>query len=85
MEEVETSFGLHPLVPEEGIGMWGDIVMLEGIWVPGNIGALGDNVVPEQRLAAGESRPLRVDEEKGGHSLKEAQDCFPHWRCEGEP
>ena len=41
--------------------------------------------VLEQRLAAGGSRPLRVDEEKGGHSLKEAQDRFPLLRCEGEP
>ena len=39
----------------------------------------------EQRLAAGESRPLRVvKEERGDHSLKEAQDRFLCRRCEGE-
>ena len=41
MEEVETSFGLHLLVPEEGIVMVGDKVMPEGVGLPGNIGALG--------------------------------------------
>ena len=55
--------------------------MLEGIGVLDNIGALGDTGVLEQKAAAGGSRPLK----RGDHSLKEAQDCFPHRRCEGVP
>ena len=39
----------------------------------------------EQMLAAGESRPLRVEkEERGDHSQKEAQDRFLCRRCEGK-
>ena len=100
---VETSFGLHPLAPEEGIVMKGDIVMLvgivmpvdivmlvgigapEGIGVLEGIGVWGDIGVLEQRVAAGGSCPLKVDKKKGDHSQKEAQDRFPHRRCEGEP
>ena len=63
----------------EGIGM------LEGIEVAENIGSLVDIRVLEQRLAAGGSRPLWVDEERRARSLKEAQDRFPLLRCEGEP
>ena len=56
----------------EGIGM------LEGIEVAENIGSLVDIRVLEQRLVAGGSRPLWVEEERRDHSLKEAQDRFPH-------
>ena len=89
--EVETSFGLRSLVPEEGIVMPVGIGVPEGIGVldnigaPENIGALGYTGVLEQRVVAGGSCPLRVDEERGDQSLKEAQDCFPHRRCEGVP
>ena len=83
--EVETSFGFRPLVPEEGIGMKGDIVMLVGIGAPEGIGVWGDIGVLEQRVAAGGSRPLKVDKKRGDHSLKEAQDGFPHRRCELVP
>ena len=41
----------------------------------------------EQRLAAeGGIHPLMVvEEERGDHSLKEAQHCFLHRRCEAGP
>ena len=55
------------------------------IGVPENIGVLGDTGVLEQRVAAGGSRPLKVDKKRGDHSLKEAQDRFPHRRCEVVP
>ena len=70
---------------KKDIVMFECIGMLEGIEVPENIGSLVDTRVLEQRLAAGGSRPLWVDEERGDHSLKEAQVRFPLLRCEGEP
>jgi len=48
MEAVQTSFGFRLLVPEKGIGVQENIVMLEGFGVSEDIGSLGDTGVLEE-------------------------------------
>jgi len=65
---------LDILGPQRDIQQW-----LEGTHI------VQTNAKAEQRLAAGGSSPLTVEERRGSWLLKEAQDHSLHQRCEAEP